>query len=331
MKIAIIGAGFSGIAIAWHLLNSSLSSAKIVIMDSKKIGYGTSGIATGLLHPYAGAHAKLNWRGVEGVEATKKLLEVASDTLKLPVIAQNKGILRLALNDDQVLDFQRCAKSFHDVEWLDPGHCQQIVPGCALAPGLWIKNGLMVYSSLYLKGLWKACEQLGAKFEQKTIHSLKETAEFDITIVATGAETLQLSELASLPLSLVKGQVLEFSWPRNRAPLTCALNSHVYIAMSESRTSCLVGATYEKGFQQALVDLEVAQKELLSKAIELFPPLKEASILNCYAGMRAVTPQHRPLMKQLSSSQWLLTGLGSKGLLYHALFAKELVEKIFSD
>lgn len=329
MKIAVIGAGFSGLAITWHLLNSPLSQAKIVLLDSKEIGCGTSGIAAGLLHPYAGAHAKLNWRGVEGLEATKELLKVASHALKQPVSAPSEGILRLALNHDQVLDFQHCAKCFpDDVEWLDPAMCQQIAPGCALVPGLWIKKGLMIYSSLYLQGLWKACEQLGAKFEQKRISSLKETEEFDITIVATGAETLQLPELASFPLSLVKGQVLEFSWPRNRAPLTCALNSHVYLLMSQSRASCLVGATFEKGFNQASIDSEVAQKELLFKAIELFPPLKDASLLNCYAGMRAVSPQHRPMMQQLSSNQWLLTGMGSKGLLYHALYAKELVESI---
>lgn len=329
MKIAIIGAGFTGLAVAWHLLNSPLSQAKIVILDSKKIGCGTSGIAAGLLHPYSGAHAKLNWRGIEGVEATKNLIEVASHALKLPVAATGEGILRLALNQEQIQDFQHCAKKFpHDVEWLDSPICQQIAPGCALAPGLWIKKGFMIYSLSYLQGLWKACERLGAEFEQKTILSLKETAEFDITILATGAETLQLPELASLPLSLVKGQVLEFAWPKNLASLSCALNSHVYLLMSESRTSCLVGATYEKGFNHASIDLKIAQQELLPRAIELFPPLKEASILNCYAGMRAVAPQHRPLMKQLSSNQWLLTGMGSKGLLYHALYAKELVELI---
>lgn len=59
--------------------------------------------------------------------------------------------------------------------------------------------------------------------------------------------------------------------------------------------------------------------------------MKNASIANCYAGVRAVTPQHRPLIQRLSSSQWILIGMGSKGLLYHALFAKELVANIWNE
>lgn len=332
MRIAIIGAGFCGLAVAWHLLHHqpSIPDLKIYLFDSKGIGQGTSGIAAGLLHPYAGAHAKLNWRGQEGFEATKELLNAASQALGRLVFAENDGILRLALNDEQLTDFQRCAERFpEDVQWLDLNACQTLAPGCAQAPGLWIKKGLTIYSSLYLQGLWQACDQQKAKFERRTIHSLEELKDFDFTIITAGAETLRLPELATLPLSLVKGQVLEFSWPRNRAPLSCALNSHVYLLMTESRTSCLVGATYERGYQTASLDLSVAEREIFPKAFELFPPLKEASLLNCYAGMRAVSSQHRPLLQQLSSSQWILTGMGSKGLLYHALFAKELVQKIW--
>lgn len=332
MNIAIIGAGFSGLAAAWYLMNSSLSQAKVHVFDPIEIGKGTSGIAAGLLHPFAGAHAKLNWRGFEGVLATKELIKVATQALQHPVTAPEEGILRLAISDDQIHDFQLCASRFpEDVQWLSPAACQQKAPGCANAPGIWIKKGLTIYSPLYLKGLWKACEKLGARFEQKTIHSLKELDHFDLIIVAAGAETLQLPELASIPLKAVKGQVLEFSWPRNRAPLSCPLNSHVYLLMTESRTSCLVGATYEKGHRSATIDLETAQRELLPRAIELFPPLKEASIMNCYAGMRVATPQHRPLLQRLAANQWVLTGMGSKGLLYHALFAKELVKQINSE
>jgi glycine/D-amino acid oxidase-like deaminating enzyme len=331
MKIAIVGAGFCGLAVTWHLLNHdpSFPHLKIHLFDSKGIGKGASGIAAGLLHPYSGAHAKLNWRGQEGFQATKELLVVASEALGRSVTAQDEGILRLALNDEQLADFQLCATRYpHDTQWLDVAACQKLAPGSAPVPGLWIRKGLTIYSSLYLKGLWKACAQKGVKFEQNTIHSLKELAEFDCTIVTAGAETLQLPELASLPLSLVKGQVLEFSWPRNHAPLSCALNAHVYMLMTETRTSCLVGSTYERGHQTASIDIELAEREILPKAFELFPPLKEGALLNCYAGMRAVTSNHHPLMQQLSPKLWALTGMGSKGLLYHALFAKELVQNL---
>lgn len=51
MNIAIIGAGFSGLALAYFLLQSS---AHVTLFDAVGIGGGASGIATGLLHPYPG-------------------------------------------------------------------------------------------------------------------------------------------------------------------------------------------------------------------------------------------------------------------------------------
>ena len=101
--------------------------------------------------------------------------------------------------------------------------------------------------------------------------------------------------------------------------------------MTEGGKSCLAGATYEKGLQDDTCDIEAAKNEILPKAYELYPPLKEAQILNCFAGLRAVGPLHRPLMQRLSSTHWILTGMGSKGLLYHALFAKELAEKLMQS
>lgn len=328
MNIAIIGAGFSGLAAAWHALKL-FPKARITLFDSLEIGKGTSGIAAGLLHPYSGAHAKLNWRGKEGVEATNELLTIAEKALKKPVTAKTQGILRLALREEQLSDFKLCAEKHpEEVEWLSSSMCQEKNPGCAEAPGIWIKNGVTVYSALYLQGLWLACQEEGVTFKQQAIHSLKELDHFDITIAATGAGSLSLPETASLPLHLVKGQILELSWPEELQPLNYPLNSRAYLLMTPSNASCLVGATFEKGFAQADVDLETAKAELLPKVNELFPPLKDATVINCQSGMRVAAPQHRPLIKRLSSKQWIFTGLGSKGLLYHALFARELIQSI---
>ncbi len=331
MKIAIIGAGFCGLAAAWHLLNHepAISKLKVHLFDTKGIGKGVSGMAAGLLHPYVGAHAKLNWRGQEGFKATQELLLVSSQALEHPVVACSQGILRVALNEAQESDFHICAELYpSDTQWLDPSACQALAPGCAYAPGLWLKQGLTVYSYHYLQGLWKACAAQGARFEQRSIHALKDLQNFDLIIVTAGAESHRLQELTSLPIRTLKGQVLELSWPTDIPPLTCALNSQIYILMTEKRNSCLVGATYEKGYSEAVTDINTAKQEILPKAYQLFPSLQKASIINCYAGMRAVTPQRRPFLKFIPPNCWVLTGMGSKGLLYHALFAKELVREL---
>lgn len=327
MKIAIIGAGFCGLAAAWHLLQKP--HIEVTLFDEKEIGQGTSGIAAGLLHPFAGAHSKYNRQGQEGMKATQELLKIASSALGKSVTATNRGILRLALTEGQLLDFQTCAEKYpEETEWIDRDLCQQYAPGCVHTPALWIKGGLTVYSSLYLQGLWKACSQLGARFQKHSIRSLKELDHFDTVIITAGAKSNQIEELATVPLKSVKGQLLEMEWPSSIPPLNFTLNSHIYILMAEGNQSCLVGATFEKIYPHDDVDLETAKKEILPKIAELFPPLEKCMVLNCFSGLRAVTPQHLPMIQELSPRCWLLTGMGSKGLLYHAHFAKQLAEKV---
>lgn len=326
MKIAIIGAGFCGLAVALELLKAR---KEITVFDSRKIGAGTSGIAAGLLHPYAGAHAKLNWKGHEGVDATLKSLSIAANALGQPVFSQDQGIIRLAISEKQQSDYLKSpACQDPNALWIDAEKCQSMVPGSIHAPGLWIKNGVTVYPQFYLNGLWMACEKLGGQFCQQRIKSLKELDDFQLCIITAGAESLLLPELCTIPLRTVKGQILELEWPSSVPPLCCALNSQVYIIMSPDKKSCLVGSTYEKKFIDDQVDIEVAKSGILPKAIEILPFLDKAKIVGAYAGLRAVAPNHLPLIKQLDSRTWILTGMGSKGLLYHALMAQELVQSL---
>jgi glycine/D-amino acid oxidase-like deaminating enzyme len=330
MRVAIIGAGFCGLAVAWHLLNHipPFPLSSLVLFDSIGIGGGASGIAAGLLHPFAGAHAKLNRMGREGLTATRQLLEVSAQALGQPV-SKETGILRLALTEDQKQDFLFCQHKYPmDVKWLEKGECQQLFPYLTPAPGLWIKEGLIVQSALYLKGLWQACEKQGAILERRQISTPQDLKDFDLKIITAGAASLLFAECSHLPLSVVKGQILELEWPKDLPPLPFPLNSHAYLLMNETDRTCLVGATFEKGYKHIEPNPEIAKAETLPKAIAMLPAIESVQLVNCHAGLRAVTPTHLPLMQQVSEQVWVLTGMGSKGLLYHALMAKKLVDQL---
>lgn len=334
MKVAIIGAGFCGLATAWHLLAQKeyIPNLEVTVFDTKEIGSGTSGIAAGLLHYYAGAHAKLNHRGIESFESTKTLLQIASNALGELVYAQDRGIVRLALTENQKHDFYH-SKAMQDpyVEWLDESQTGLLIPSCVRAPSLWIKNGLTVYCQLYLKGLWLACHRLGAIFHQTNISSIDQLHEFSRVILTTGAQIDLLPEKMYPQLKAVKGQLLELEWPKNLPPLPCALNSQAYLVMTPDQKHCLVGSTYEREFKDDSVDLEFARQDILSKAKLMIPALENAKIIRGFAGIRAVTPNHLPLMGQVNTKTWYLTGMGSKGLLYHSIMAKDLVDQLLAN
>lgn len=314
MKIAIIGAGFCGVASAFLLLQRGHT---ITLYDAKGIGGGASGVAAGLMHPYAGRFANYNWKGREGMEATNALLKVASDTLGHPV-SDHSGLLRMAISEDQRISFKECSNQHPDVLWQTAEQAQQRVRNIVSCPGIFIPSAVTVNCPLYLKGLWTACEKLHGRFERKRIDDLS-LIDADRVIITTGAH----KGLHQVPLTQVKGQILEYDYSRS---LPLSINSQAYIVTQFG--SCLAGATFEKTFTHEEPDVDVARKDLEPKIFALFPELASSKIINCRAGLRASCRGHLPVIEPIDSRTWVLTGMGSKGLLYHALMAQELSERL---
>lgn len=330
MKIAIIGAGLCGLGVACHLiLNAPAFKAplEISLFDEKEIAQGPSSFASGMLHPYAGAHAKLNWMGKEGFVETTKLLTIASQALGTSVILHKEGILRPALNSAQELDFRKAASKYpEDISWFEhfpKAMMPAYFPSCA---GIWIQRGCIIDVPLYLQGLWKACSLKGVVFKNTSIASLKALSNFCLVIVTAGAKTCHFQELASLPIKKVKGSILKLKW--HLSPFPYPFNSQGQLIMDKGHKSCTIGSTYERDNLEEHTDIHQTRLILFPQMKPLLPFIEDLAILNCKSGFRAVTPNHLPFISSFQSRYWILTGMGSKGLLYHALMAKQLVSSI---
>lgn len=282
MKIAIIGAGYAGLAVAWNLLQKQLD---VTVFDG---GPGASHISTGLLHPAPGRHAVPTWRAEEGMKATLTLLEIAS--IERAVFERN-GILRIATTEEQRKDFG--------------------------GDTLWIPEGITVYSRLYLAGLKQACKR--AQFVNYWVENLQELDAFDAIVLTTGAETLRWVDL---PLNCTIGQTLICKW-KERLPMS--LLSHGHITPTEDPELCQVGSTYEHTKEP---DPKKAL-ELLQKAALFYPPARDFEVVEIRSAVR-IAPKigYRPIVAQVAPKTWVFTGLGSRGLIYHALFAKTLSDEL---
>jgi glycine/D-amino acid oxidase-like deaminating enzyme len=301
---AIAGAGFCGLAVCYELL---LRGWNVHLFDPKGIGNGASGVAAGLVHAFAGEHAKRSAEATEGMEATLTLLSVAEHELGHS-IRTTGGIIRRAMTPTQMIDYSKCAEQYPaEASWN--------------GTDLWIRDGLAVHTHLYLQGLWKACKRLGAVFHQKP---LVEPVDADLVVWATGADMTD----PSLRITRVRGQLLELKWPEGVPPLKQPLCSKVYAVMGLEGRTCVVGSTYERERTDDAPDIDFAAREILPKIFPLLPHLEGMPILSCRAGVRASAPGHRPLLKMLKPNTFAIGGMGSKGLLYHALYARKLVDNI---
>jgi len=308
MKIAILGAGFCGLALSFYL--SKRGQRQVTVIDKSGIGAGASGIAAGLLHPYVGFKGRLNWRGREALEETGKLLILAGQNCR-------SGILRIPQCDQQESLFQESADHYDDIDLYRIDH-----PGITFSSGILIRSGLTVDCRSYLNSLWRLSANQGCVFRKQTVQSLSELADYDTVVICSG---LLAKQLLGIRLKLIKGQLLKFQWPARWPPLPYSTVSKKYIVM-EGSDACWVGGTYERHFDHGNPDEPVARDEILSDLKAFMPELARQPILDCQAGIRAFAPDKRPLIRQLDQKTWVFTGMGSKGLLYHALMAKEFVD-----
>lgn len=312
MKIAVVGAGFCGLACAWHFADI----AKVVLYDKQCIGAGASGITAGLVHPYTGPRAQASWMAHEALAETKTLLNIASKAQGSPVYSKS-GILR---PETAGMDFSQ-SKHYPDVAFWDAATCQKHIPELLSLAGLFIHSGLTVDCPSYLQGLWLACQSKQVVFTQALIEHPSSLSGFDFIIFTVGAGQNQLKEVFHPPVTLIKGQTLQLEWANRQLPF--AVNAGVQFAQIE-KTSVWAGATYERTWTTEQPDQKA--EEHIRKKVALFSPsFSKLPLKSIWAGFRAATGDKKPFITHTAPNVYCLGGMGSKGLLYHAWMAKQLL------
>jgi glycine/D-amino acid oxidase-like deaminating enzyme len=316
MRIAILGAGFAGLSVAWQLLK--IACCEVVLYDPKGIGGGASGIAAGLMHPYVGEEGKISILAIEGMRASSQLIAVAEDALKEKV-ANRDGIFRHTLNEEQTQTFISHCKKFKDVK--------EISERC-----FWIENGMTVDCPRYLEGLWRAIRAKGAILIKHGVSSLPSLIGFEHIIVAAGEGIAQFPELAALQVSLLKGQILTCRSPDALALPKKSSICKGYLALSSEKGVCHIGSTYERATPNlsTMPDPAVARNILFPKIALFFPEVEKLDLLDAKAALRVVRKGHYfPLTSQLAQGLWAFTAMGSRGLLYHAFLGELLAKAIY--
>lgn len=316
MRIAIIGAGLSGLSLAWHL-NCSGRCA-VTLFDHQGIAGGASGIAAGLMHPYPGQMGMRSFLASEGMDATRRLLKIAQE--KSPVsLFKDTGILRYPHHAEMRSVFLAHGERFNDIEpWED---------GAFL-----IRSGMTIFCRPYLQGLWAAAHACGVILEQKAINNLHDLSSFDTVVLAAGAGNCAFAETRALRLELLKGQILKCKIPEGVSFPHYSLIGKGYIAHALEEGFCYFGSTYERGQLSEHPDIDKAQAELIPKAERIYPTASTFPVVDCQAAFRVMRIGHYyPMAGKLTSHVWICTALGSRGLLYHGLLAEKMAEAILSD
>ncbi len=315
--ISIVGAGFAGLATAFFAASKLPVTISVhAPADNRDCA---SAVATGLLHPFTGPRAAKAVGVDEALSEAHHLLHAIRGSSPL---FSSAGIFRPALDDKQRENFRiSLNKSPKELSWLTPP--QELCPHA----GLFIHHGLQIYARPYLQALRHACQARGVSFVDEQIWSLDDLPSKSHVVWACGANSLKLPFHRELSLTPVKGQLLCLDLPHGMELPKWALNGKKYLVQEGNQL--LAGATFEHHFSSPAPDLEVAKEKILPSIEQMCPWIQGSPILNCRSGIRVHGPSRpKPICKRLSTREWVLTGFGSKGLLYHALYAQKLIDQL---
>lgn len=375
---AVLGAGFAGVATAFHLLQqgSLYNPVHVQIFDPAGIAGGASGAAAGLLHPFSPRGRPL-WAAEEAIPAAEQLLAAAqaASSNGEPFVWRPQ-LLRPAADKKQAEDLRGAPFSAAGVtaQLLEPEEAQEKFPGLQSQglPSLLLTGGAVVDPRKYLRALWAACvaaaAQRGGSAMLRSEHiaslAVLEASEgpWTAVIVATGAATTMLPEVAnSLPVDIQEGFTLQLSPPPSQhmaggyPPCAPSVLGRTYIAAHGERR-LVVGAS--KGPGKRLVtpqkicgrsatteESHTAATFLLPAAAAVWDPATEWTVDKVNYGVRAMAQRSNkgapPLAGRLRAGAedvsesthrwWIVTGLGARGLVYHAWLGQLLAQAVVTD
>ena len=289
--IAVVGGRLSGLSAAYLL---SKKGYRITLYDKEGIGKGASKAPLALCHPYPGREGKLSKYGQESLQETLSLLSYVEEksgqkcAQKIPFLRKNFSL----------------TTPYPDLE--------------ERPNGVLIHSGVVFTMPLYLHSLFESIPNL--TFVRQKVSLQDDFPEYDYLIFAIGAGF----QGEKLPLQYIKGQSLVARTPDLwEQPLLG--NGHL---IPFGRGEVLLGSTYEHHFENDLPDREKAVRTLAPR-LNTFLPFSTFEILSSIAGIRVSQKgSYLPLIQRIDRKKFLFTGLGSRGLLYHARYGRLLAEMV---
>lgn len=344
----------------YHLLHSTARFARkrgfdstalrISIFDPHEVGCGgASAAAAGLLHGFTPRVKKKVWQAEKGVNAARKLLEEVRQRWG-GNLWRESGLVRLGFDEVMEEDFRVASRRYpKEVEFLQGERLRELCPGNGGMFGVLLKDAIVVNVRAYLEGLWLICKESGrVEWVREKGLGVEEMLErgFDTVVVCNGAGVRGIKGLEGVPMTACKGQNLVLEGGRMEKPVIGG--KYVIPDYFGERDYAIAGATFEyqgngvelNEFLKAgeIGDKEKARSELQAPLEKMMPQLFDGwKVCGVNSGMRALPPRSAagsiPIacrVRGLSEgvSCWVLTALGSRGLLHHAFLGRELARAV---
>lgn len=275
-KIAVIGAGISGLSTAWLLDKSLYDVTVIAAAFSPDI---TSNKAAAFWFPY---HIRNDNRGIRWCRESYTAYTQFSENNDTGVSMQTLvKVLRKGIEDSEE----------NWIEFLPDGICN-ISKGNDTDQQYDIVYEVtvpLIETQIFLPWLMEKLKLDGVTFIQekiKSLHAINHLYDFVFNCTALGSRLLCDDETI-IP---VRGQVGLLA--PDVSPSIFYLDNETPLYIVPRKDAIIIGGTYEENISSDTTEPGVIQ-QLLNNAYHVFPHLKQQQVLGSWAGLRPVRPTVR--------------------------------------
>ncbi len=341
--VVVIGAGVVGCSAAYYLAREGVN---VTLVEREAIGSGASAHATGslsLLGAEFSPGASFQMARASSAEFQQIVPELEAAT-GMDLLYQRRPSLRLALDGDEA-DLIRSLMVWQqphvEMHWIDAGEVHAIEP--RLSPSIigavYEDESAQLDSYRLNLALGRGAELKGANLLYREVTGLVtdgatvsgvRTASGEIhcgtVVVAAGTWSRAFTPWLDFPVPVrpMKGERLLLSYPGEPLPvlISSPKRGHM-VSRMDGFTS--VGSTGGRDYDQKELfwgeefdrqPTESARLEILQRAIDVFPDLERAELVQQLAGSRPLSPDSKPIIGPVPGREGVLlaTGHTTKGI-----------------
>ena len=341
--VVVIGAGVVGCSVAYYLAREGIN---VTLLEQESIGSGASAHATGslsLLGAEFSPGASFQIARASYAEFHQIVPELESAT-GMDLLYQRRPSLRLALDDEEadliksLMVWQQPHVKMH---WINTQEVHSIEP--RLSPSIigavYEDESAQLDSYRLDLALARGAELKGAKILYREVTGLitsgptisgVKTASGDINcgtvVVAAGTWSRAFAPWLRFPVPIrpMKGERLLLNHPGEPLPVLISSPKRGHM-ISRLDGFISVGSTGGRDYDRKELFLgeefdrrptETARLELLQRAIDVFPDLERAELVQQLAGSRPLSPDGKPIIGPVPGleSVLLATGHATKGI-----------------